>query len=159
KPDKKLVFDKVNISEAIDETITFLKNGMIIESDKIEKRIMCEHAYAMADRGQLKQILFNLIKNASHAIDKNTGKIIISVDKNDGGEISIKITDNGHGMPKEVLDRVFTPFFTTKEPGKGTGLGLALVKIMTERNNGKIKVESHEGKGTTFTLIFKGGLL
>ncbi|MFA4982214.1 MAG: HAMP domain-containing sensor histidine kinase [Candidatus Omnitrophota bacterium] len=159
KPDKKLVFDKVNISEAIDETITFLKNGMIIESDKIEKRIMCEHAYAMADRGQLKQILFNLIKNASHAIDKNTGKIIISVDKNDGGEISIKITDNGHGMPKEILDRVFTPFFTTKEPGKGTGLGLALVKIMTERNNGKIKVESHEGKGTTFTLIFKGGLL
>jgi len=159
KPDKKLIFGKVNISEAIDETIAFLKHGMILDSEKIEKRIICEPAYVFADRGQLKQILFNLIKNASHAIDKEKGKVIVSVDKNNGDEIAIKIIDNGHGMPKEVRDKVFTPFFTTKEPGRGTGLGLALVKIMIDRNNAKIKSESEEGKGTTFTLIFKGGLL
>ncbi len=120
---------------------------------------MCDPVYILADRGQLKQILFNLIKNASHAIDKEKGKIVVTVDKNNNGEIAIKITDNGHGMSKEVRDKVFTPFFTTKEPGKGTGLGLALVKIMIDRNNAKIKVESDEEKGTTFTLIFKGGLL
>lgn len=159
KPDKKLIFGKVNISEALDETIAFLKNGMILDSGKIEKKIACEPAYVLADRGQLKQILFNLIKNASHAIDKERGKIIVNVDKNNSDEVVIKIIDNGHGMPKEVRDRVFTPFFTTKEPGKGTGLGLALVKIMIDRNNARIKVESEEGKGTTFTLIFKGGLL
>lgn len=159
KPDKKLVFDKVNINEAIDETIAFLKHGMIVDAGRIKKRIMCEPAYAMADRGQLKQILFNLIKNASHAIDREKGRITIEIGKNSGDEISVKITDNGHGMPKEVMDKVFTPFFTTKEPGRGTGLGLALVKIMVDRNGGKIKVESQEGKGTTFTLIFKGGLL
>jgi len=159
KPDKKLIFGKVGISEAIDETIAFLKHGMILDSEKIDKRILCEPAYVFADRGQLKQILFNLIKNASHAIDKEKGKIIVNVDKSNSSEIAIKIIDNGHGMPKEVKDKVFTPFFTTKEPGKGTGLGLALVKIMVDRNNAKIKVESEEGKGTTFTLIFKGGFL
>ncbi len=100
--------------------------------------------------------VFNLLKNASHVIDKEKGKIIVSVDKNNDDKVAIKITDNGPGIPQKVLNKLFTPFFTTKEPGKGTGLGLALVKIMTERNNGIIKVESEEGKGTTFTLIFKG---
>ncbi len=159
KPDKKLIFDKVNISEAIDETIAFLKHGMIIEPEKIEKRIACEPAYALVDRGQLKQILFNLVKNASHAIDKEKGKIVISADKNSNGEVIIKVVDNGRGISKAHMDKVFTPFFTTKEPGKGTGLGLALVKIMMDRNGARIKVESEEGRGTTFTLIFKGGLL
>jgi signal transduction histidine kinase len=159
KPDKKLVFGRVNINEAIDETIAFLKYGMILDNEKIEKRIECEPAYVFADRGQLKQILFNLIKNASHAIDKENGKIIVKVDKNNHDEIAIKIIDNGHGMSEEVKDKVFTPFFTTKEPGRGTGLGLALVKIMIDRNNARIKVDSEEGTGTTFTLIFKGGLL
>jgi signal transduction histidine kinase len=137
----------------------FLKHGMIMDTEKIEKRILCDPVYVMADRGQLKQVLFNLIKNASHAIDKEKGKIVVNVDRANDKEVVIKIIDNGYGMPKEVLDKVFTPFFTTKEPGKGTGLGLALVKIMADRNNGKIKVESQEGAGTTFTLIFKGGYL
>lgn len=159
KPDKKLIFGKVNVSEAIDETIAFLKHGMIVEPEKIEKRIECEPVYALADRGQLKQILFNLVKNASHAIDKEKGMVVICVDKNSNGEVIIKIIDNGRGISKEHMNKVFTPFFTTKEPGKGTGLGLALVKIMMDRNNAKIKVESQEGKGTTFTLVFKGGLL
>jgi signal transduction histidine kinase len=159
KPDKKLVFDKVNINEAIDETIAFLKNGMILDTEKIEKKIARDGFYVMADRGQLKQILFNLIKNASHAIDKERGKITIQADRINDGEVAIRIIDNGHGMSKEVRERIFTPFFTTKEPGKGTGLGLALVKIMIDRNNGKIKVDSEEGDGTTFTLIFKGGVV
>lgn len=157
KPDKKLALDKVNINEAIDETIVFLKNGMILDSGKIEKRVSRDPVYVMADRGQLKQILFNLIKNASHVIDNETGKIIVDVDKNRNDEVIIKIIDNGRGMPKEVLDKVFTPFFTTKDPGKGTGLGLALVKIMADRNNCRINVESQKGDGTTFTLIFKSG--
>jgi signal transduction histidine kinase len=136
--------------------MTFLKHGMIIEGDKIEKRFTSESIYALADKGQLQQVIFNLLKNASHVIDKEKGKIIVSVDKDSDAKVTIKIADNGPGIPQKVLDKLFTPFFTTKEPGKGTGLGLALVKIMTERNNGIIKVESEEGKGTTFTLILKG---
>lgn len=156
KPEKNIVLDKVNVCEAIDETITFLKHGMIIEGDKIEKRFSDESIYALADKGQLQQVIFNLLKNASHVIDKEKGKIIVSVGRNNDDKVAIKITDNGPGIPQKVLSRLFTPFFTTKEPGKGTGLGLALVKIMTERNNGIIRVESEEGKGTTFTLVFKG---
>jgi signal transduction histidine kinase len=129
---------------------------MIIESDKIEKKFPSESIYALADKGQLQQVIFNLLKNASHVIDKEKGIITVGVDKNSDDKVAIKITDNGPGIPQKVLNKLFTPFFTTKEPGKGTGLGLALVKIMTERNNGIIKVESEEGKGTTFTLVFKG---
>ncbi|MBN2453698.1 MAG: hypothetical protein JXB40_05525 [Candidatus Omnitrophica bacterium] len=157
KPDKKLILDKVSVNEVVDETIAFLKSGMILNTEKIEKRIMCEPLYAMVDRGQLKQILFNLIKNASHAIDKEKGRIVVSIDHNGSDEIAIKIIDNGRGMPKEIMDKAFSLFFTTKEPGEGTGLGLALVKIMTERNGGRINVESQVGKGTVFTLVFKGG--
>ncbi|MFH1189820.1 MAG: ATP-binding protein, partial [Candidatus Omnitrophota bacterium] len=159
KPDRKIVLGKVNVGEAIDETIAVLKHGMILDADVIEKRFMCDPVYAVADRGQLKQILFNLIKNAAHAIAAEKGKITVSVDMNDNGEVTIKVIDNGCGMPQEVRERVFTPFFTTKDPGKGTGLGLALVKIMVDRNEGRIKVESEEAQGTTFTLAFKGGLL
>lgn len=159
KPDRKILFDKVNVGEAIDETIAVLKHGMILDTGKIEKKFMCDAVYAVADRGQLKQILFNLIKNASQAIPAGTGKITVNVDKNNDGEIVVKVIDNGCGMSQEVRDKVFTPFFTTKDPGKGTGLGLALVKIMVDRNGGRIRVESQEGQGTTFTLVFKGGLL
>ena len=159
KPDRKIALDKVNIGEAIDETIAVLKHGMIIDAGKIEKRLTHDPIYAVADKGQLKQILFNLIKNASHAIADGKGKIIVSVEKNNDEEVAIKVIDNGYGMPREVRDKVFTPFFTTKDPGKGTGLGLALVKIMVDRNDGRITVDSQEGQGTTFTLVFKGGLL
>jgi len=70
-----------------------------------------------------------------------------------GHYISIKVSDRGIGMDQETLNRIFEPFFTSKEKGKGTGLGLPLVKNMVERHNGCIKVESQPGKGTTFTLI------
>lgn len=159
KPDKQLIFDKVNINDVIDETTVFLEHGMILGREKIIKDIAHRSLYAIADRGQLKQILFNLLKNASCAIDKETGRIVISADNNKLDEIVIKVSDNGCGIAEQDIDKIFIPFFTTKEPGKGTGLGLALVKIMVERNNGKIMVESQKGKGATFTLAFKGGLL
>lgn len=157
KPEKDIKVDEVNVCEIVNETISFLKHGMILEDNKVEKRFSSESIYASVDKGQLQQIIFNLLKNAAYVIDKDKGRILLSVDKNNDNKVVIKIADNGHGIPQKVLNRLFTPFFTTKEPGKGTGLGLSLVKIMTERNNGIIRVESEEGKGTIFTLVFKGG--
>ena len=158
KPDKKLALDNVNIVEAINETLAVLEHELVLDRIKLDKNIVCESPYVMADRGQLKQILFNLIKNAAQAIQaarRDGGKIVIGVDRHGEQEISLKISDNGHGIPKKDLDKIFMPFYTTKEPGKGTGLGLALVSRLVERNDAKIEIKSEEGKGTTFTLIFK----
>ena len=156
KPDKTLVLDKVNVSEAIDDSVAILKHELALERVNFKKEIFCNSPHVLVDRGQLKQILFNLVKNAAQANDKKKGEITVQVNKHGKEEIVIKIIDNGPGIPKENLDRIFMPFYTTKEPGKGTGLGLALVNRLVERNNGKIEVQSQVDKGTTFTLIFKG---
>lgn|GEM_PF-2939303 len=109
----------------------------------------------------LSQILLNLMKNASDAMGGG-GEIDILVDRcqkeNDQGEVistlCIKISDTGRGMDKETMQRIFEPFFTTKDVSKGTGLGLAGVYALVKQHNGKIKVESVPGEGTTFTLLF-----
>ena len=156
KPNKKLALDEVSVEEAINETVSILKHELDMARIKLERDIKCKSPYVMTDRGQLKQILFNLIKNAAQAIKKENGRIVVDVDKHGKDGISIKISDNGPGIPAKDIDKIFTPFYTTKEPGKGTGLGLALVNRLVERNNGKIEVNSQEGQGTVFTLIFKG---
>ena len=75
----------------------------------------------------------------------------------ENGSVVIKIADNGSGIPADKIGQIFNPFFTTKEPGKGTGLGLFIVKQVVERNKGIIAVDSKEGEGTTFTLTFPVG--
>ena len=156
KPNKTLALDKVDVSEAIDESISILKHELVLERINFKKEILCKTPHVLVDRGQLKQIIFNLVKNAVQAINKENGEIAIKVSKHNSGEIILKIMDNGPGIPKKSLDKIFMPFYTTKEPGKGTGLGLALVNRLVERNGGRIEVQSEEGKGTVVTLIFKG---
>ena len=86
-------------------------------------------------------------------MDKKEGTIALSGLSSNGTAI-IKISDNGSGIPPDKIAQIFNPFFTTKEPGKGTGLGLFIVKQVIERNKGTITVESQEDVGTTFTLSF-----
>ena len=161
KPDKKLMLDKVDVDEVIDDTISVLEHELVLEHIKFKKNINCKNPHIMVDRGQSKQILFNLIKNAAQSINnanKTNGEITIDVAKYSPGEISIKVIDNGPGIPQKDIEKIFMPFYTTKEPGKGTGLGLSLVSRLVERNNARIEVKSKEGEGTTFTMIFKGNL-
>ena len=71
----------------------------------------------------------------------------------DGGRIEIRVSDNGNGIPKKALDKIFQPFFTTKPTGQGTGLGLSLsYDIVTKGHDGEIKVETKEGEGSAFTI-------
>jgi len=70
------------------------------------------------------------------------------------GTTRVRVSDTGCGMAPEVKSRIFEPFFTTKPPGKGTGLGLYNIKNVIHRMNGSIEVDSHIGRGSTFTLTF-----
>ena len=69
-----------------------------------------------------------------------------------GDQVIIKIKDNGSGIPKEIVDKIFQPFFTTKPSGQGTGLGLSMSYDIVRSHGGDLKVESQEGEGTTFTI-------
>jgi PAS domain S-box-containing protein len=107
--------------------------------------------------GEINQVLLNLIINAAQAIEEQhreggqLGEITISTAAEDD-HVVITVTDDGPGMPNEVQDRIYEPFFTTKEVGKGTGQGLALARASVDRHNGSLNCESSPGQGTTFTI-------
>ena len=94
-------------------------------------------------------IVKELVENAIDA-----GSTSVKIEIKDGGISFIRITDNGCGIPKDLRKHVFEPFFTTKKEGKGTGIGLTVVKRMVEEHGGWIQVLSEEKKGTTFIMNF-----
>ena len=103
--------------------------------------------------GQLNQVFMNLLTNAAQALAGREGaKIELSTERR-GDQVVIRVTDNGPGIPEEILPRIFDPFFTTKEVGQGSGLGLSIVHGIVERHGGTIEVDSHVGMGTVFTVM------
>lgn len=113
---------------------------------------------------QINQLLFNLCSNAVDAMSKSGGVIAIDLSNETAGEkqhlslnpgqyVKLVVRDNGIGMVKEILDKVFDPYFTTKEIGKGTGIGLAVVHGIVKQHGGSIIAESHPYQGTTFTIF------
>lgn len=107
----------------------------------------------MLDPDQIKQMLVNLVGNAIDAITDSQGRIITRVfRRGNDGPLILEVEDNGVGIPQEHLDRLFTPFFTTKEIGKGTGLGLAIAYGIVKMHSGDIGAQSEMGKGTKFTV-------
>ncbi|MBK9990023.1 MAG: PAS domain-containing protein [Verrucomicrobia bacterium] len=122
----------------------------------------------LADPTQIHQVVMNLCTNAQHAMASKVGKLSVSVKTFQADEPFIKmhegaspgryacltVSDSGHGMEQNVIDRIFEPFFTTKAPGVGTGLGLSVVHGIVQGHDGVITVESKLGEGTTFRVYF-----
>ena len=119
----------------------------------------------IADLGHMEQILLNLVVNANDAmpaggtisiaagyVDDETVDASPDVARPEGGWVRISVTDSGQGMEPAMLERIFEPFFTSKGPGEGTGLGLATVKELVQKWSGFVKVESQPGIGSTFHL-------
>jgi two-component system sensor histidine kinase HydH len=120
----------------------------IIKPDTVEIKMPENFVYAVCDFTKLEVVFTNLLMNSIQAMN-NSGQIVIKfIDKDDG--VSIWISDTGHGIPGDVLPKIFEPLFTTKQIG--TGLGLASCKQIVEQHHGRIDVASTEGKGTTFTI-------
>jgi signal transduction histidine kinase len=100
---------------------------------------------------QINQVVMNLVVNAAHAMGPERGKITVRTRAADE-KVWIEVADTGSGIPKEVLPRIFDPFYTTKPIGKGTGLGLSLSYGIVKKHGGKIEVQTESGKGTTFRI-------
>ncbi|RPD91700.1 GHKL domain-containing protein, partial [Aureibaculum marinum] len=107
------------------------------------------------------RVILNLITNAFYAVnekkqqDKKFKPIVSVSTKKTGDNIEVSISDNGNGIPKDIVNKIFQPFFTTKPTGQGTGLGLSMsYDIITKSHGGELKVETKEGIGTKFSIIF-----
>ena len=108
-----------------------------------------EEIVLYADQEQLEQVFINLFNNAADALPKG-GDLLVRAEEEDH-HIKVQVSDTGTGMSRETIEKVFEPFYSTKN--KGTGLGLAIVFNIIQKHQGKIEVASAEGKGTTFTII------
>jgi signal transduction histidine kinase len=105
------------------------------------------------DPSELRQVFMNLIINACHAL-KDGGLVEITTNRSDDDqEVYVRVRDTGCGIARDVIDRIWDPFFTTKDAGKGLGLGLALTYNIVKRHGGDIRVESAVGEGSQFTVL------
>lgn len=142
-------FQKANIHDGIDSTLTLVKH-------LVKDRIVVVKEYGdvpdlMVFPNQLNQVFMNLIVNAIDAID-DEGTITIKTYK-DSLNAYISVADTGRGIPADNIRRVFDPGFTTKGVGVGTGLGLSISYNIVQRHSGALDVESEPGKGTKFTIV------
>jgi signal transduction histidine kinase len=126
------------------------------ENVTISFRSTMNNTEAAFDKDQLMQVLTNLEKNAVEAMP-NGGKLMLEISDSED-DIFITVSDTGEGISPENMEKIFTPFFTTKEMGKGTGMGLPLVYGIIKMHRGQIKVESNTNPakgltGTTFKIV------
>lgn len=141
-----------DLRRIVDDCLEVLQERLRKHRIHVVKEYDAQAAQAVVDSDQMSQVLLNLLLNADHAMaEGGTLRLGLRSDA-DGAHVILSVSDTGHGIPQEILSKIFTPFFTTKEVGKGTGLGLTVVHGIIEEHGGAIAVESDVGKGTTFTI-------
>ncbi len=146
----KRVLEACDLNKLIEDTLSLV--GKELEVNKIQVVKVLQSLpplYLNAD--DMKQVLLNLILNAKDAMPKG-GTLKITTQRGSPDTVELVIGDTGYGIPKKELKKIFLPFYTTKEPGMGTGLGLYAVHSAVKRANGSVKVDSAPGCGTTFTI-------
>lgn len=148
EPKKELL----NMNNIVDDTVLFMEHHLTqFKNVEIAVEKEPDLPLVQVDRIHVQQTIVNILMNAAQAMPHG-GKILINTGTKDQFAF-ISITDTGYGIKEEDLERIFEPFFTSKEKEQGTGLGLSLCKRLIEANAGKILVDSIVGKGTTFTIM------
>jgi len=157
----------IRLIPIIKDSIKFLRATIPKDIDIIQN-IEDTYDTIIADPIQIHQVAINLCTNASHAMEKIGGILTIGIhyvvvdedshlifpDLTLGNYLKVTVKDNGQGIAPDVIDRIFDPYFTTKEIGKGTGMGLSVVHGIVKSHDGVITVESELGKGTSFSVFF-----
>ncbi|MGG1575699.1 ATP-binding protein [Fictibacillus sp. NRS-1165] len=142
--------EKSSLVVTLKETVSLLQTQAILKNIELEVEIEENIPDIDCDPFQIKQVFINLIKNGIEATDEG-GTIFIKAFRTEKNQVHFCFTDNGSGMPNQVLDRIGKPFYTTKE--EGTGLGLMVSYKIIENHKGTVRVSSEVGKGTTFEVI------
>jgi len=160
-------FKPIELSSIINDSLKLLRS-LIPSNIETKKVFKAENETILADPVQINQVVMNLCMNASQEMEKDGGllEIILDnfhldqniikdyIDLPTGYYLRMRIIDTGSGIDPKFIDRIFDPYFTTKEIGKGSGIGLAVVHGIVKNHNGAISVDSEPGKGTTFKILF-----
>ncbi len=161
--DKKTVQLNLIVEDAIK-----LVRASIPTTIEITKELDCENSTIIADPVQIHQIMMNLCTNAAHAMEQHGGTLYISISKVNlsdsdlknhphllsGTYIRLMVRDTGTGMNRKTMERIFDPYYTTKEVGKGSGIGMAVVHGIIRNHSGMITIESNPGEGSSFHVFF-----
>jgi len=148
-----LNLQKVFISELFANIHQLMQPTFEQKGIELEIILRDPELYLSADINLLEQVLINLVVNAIEAVkDKTSPRIVLSAEQTLNKKTIIKVADNGHGMPEELMDKIFIPFFSTKK--HGSGIGLSLCKQIVMLHKGNLQVQSAEGKGTVFMMQF-----
>ncbi len=135
----------------IDDTLKLVRNQIMLSGIQVEKDISPEVPPISGDRKSLQQVFLNLFINAIQAMPGG-GSLRIDVQAGDGHSLRIDVRDTGVGIDPNNLPHIFDPFYTTKEVGRGTGLGLSVTYGIVEKHGGHIEAHSQKGEGTVFTI-------
>jgi two-component system NtrC family sensor kinase len=149
----RLKLEKENIVQMVLDVIKTAKLNPLFKEIKYSFKSELINENIIIDSDQIKQVILNLIQNASEALEDSKSKkvdVSISIQNNN---LKIEIADTGCGIEENNIKKLFIPFFTTKKIGKGTGLGLAISYGIIKMHNGNLMVKSELGKGSTFTII------
>jgi two-component system sensor histidine kinase PilS (NtrC family) len=146
-------FNKVELCHLIGDMFEMARHHPSYhENIKLEFQSNEAFVYVFSDEDQLRQILINLIVNACQAIGEKAGKITASIDVSNPQAVKLKINDSGPGIPEDIANRIFDPFYSTKNDG--TGLGLAIVQRLSKALDVELNVDSRDGGPTEFSLKF-----
>jgi signal transduction histidine kinase len=153
----------IDLNALIDESLRLSYHGLRAKDKEFNATINTEFDASIGKVNVVPQdisrVLLNLFNNAFYAVNEKKAhfdgtyepSVSVCTRKLDG-RVEIHVKDNGNGIPKNIVDKVFQPFFTTKPTGQGTGLGLSLSYDIIKAHGGEIKVESKEAEGTTFII-------
>ena len=139
-----------NLNQVIEDAYPLVEHSAELNKVTVIKKFDLKLPEVMADKNQLKQVFTNLMLNAVQAMPKGGHLEITTSGKKKN--ILIEVNDSGSGIRKEHLDKLFTPFFTTKDEAMGVGLGLSVAYGIVKRHGGQIEVKTRAGKGTTFKV-------
>ena len=142
--------EPTDINQLLEQIVGFAANHTDMRGVGISMLFAPGLPTVMLDGDQMRQVAINLILNAGGAMPDG-GHLTITTAQSDGEHVMVTFSDTGCGIPEESIEKIFEPFYTTKE--RGTGLGLAITRQIIERHHGEIRIESEPGNGTTVTLL------
>ena len=145
---------RVHLNQVVEEGLYFLEARCARKGIEVVQELASDLPEVTADPSQLKQVLVNLVVNSVQAMPAG-GRLTVRTQAEDAA-VSLTVEDTGVGISEEIREKIFLPFFTTKEVDQGTGLGLAMVHGIITSHGGSIDVESHPGQGTRFQVHLPG---
>lgn len=140
----------LDLAAVVDDALALVANQLKLDKIEVQTLYPPGPVVVRGNASLLQQLVTNLLLNSANAVPPNGGRIIICLDQDE--QASLRITDNGQGIPESVLPKVFDPFFTTKPVGQGTGLGLSICYAIVQQHGGTIDISSEEDVGTSVVI-------